>query len=394
MNTPTPEQLTPPANGLPDAIAAPVRRSRRIAAIDWMRGFVMLLMIVDHASMAFDRNHLSEDSAMYANAATMALPAGEFFTRWMTHLCAPTFVLLAGTALALSIERRVAKVENAWEIDKAILTRGAIIVLLDMTVISLGVGRFQLSVLYAIGMSMIAMTALRRLPTWALMSFGLGWFLGGEWLTGQVWSPPGSASLWAAMTLATSGGDAMSIKYPVLPWLAMMMLGWCFGRHMNKHAAGKTGLTPGQVMLVAGLAGLAIFTVVRWFNSYGNMFLLRADNTWQQWLHVSKYPPSLTFAALELGLMCLFLAAMMRLEPVIGVRENGLLLVFGQTAMFYYLVHRFVFDVAATYFGLHDIGTIATTYVVALGMMAILYPACRYFRSAKAAHPQSMLRYF
>ena len=374
--------------------AATASRPRRIAAIDWMRGFVMLLMIVDHASMAFDRNHLSEDSAMYANAATMALPAGEFFTRWMTHICAPTFVFLAGTALALSIERRVAKGANAWEIDKAILTRGAIIVLLDMTVISLGVGRFQLSVLYAIGASMMAMSVLRRLPTWALMSLGLGWFVGGEWLTGLVWSPPGPAPIWAAMTIAVSGGDAMSIKYPVLPWLAMMMLGWCFGRHMNKHAAGKTGLTPGRVMLIAGLAGLAVFAVARWHNGYGNMFLPRSNDTWQQWLHVSKYPPSLTYAALELGLMCLLVSAMMRAEPVIGVRENGLLLVFGQTAMFYYLVHRFVFDSASTYFGLHDVGTITTTYAVAIGMTALLYPACRWFRSLKAAHPDSFLKYF
>ena len=105
----------------------------RVATIDWMRGLVMLLMVIDHASMAFDGSHLSEDSALYPEAATMALPAAEFFTRWITHLCAPTFVFLAGTALALSVERKVAKGANAWEIDKQMLTRGAIIALLDPT---------------------------------------------------------------------------------------------------------------------------------------------------------------------------------------------------------------------------------------------------------------------
>src|SRR6266576_2404773 len=106
---------------------APVapRKSHRVAAIDWMRGFVMFLMVIDHASMAFDRNHLFQDSALYADAATMALPAGEFFTRWMTHLCAPTFVFLAGTALALNVERRTAAGATAWAIDKNILLRGA-----------------------------------------------------------------------------------------------------------------------------------------------------------------------------------------------------------------------------------------------------------------------------
>ena len=158
----------------------PARQQIRIATIDWMRGLVMLLMVIDHASMAFDASHLSEDSAMYAEAATMALPAAEFFTRWITHLCAPTFLFLAGTALALSIERRVAKGANAWEIDKSILTRGAVIALLDPTIVSLGSGRWTFQVLLAIGLSMMCMAPLRRLPSWALLGLGLGWFAFGE----------------------------------------------------------------------------------------------------------------------------------------------------------------------------------------------------------------------
>src|SRR5690349_15645874 len=137
-----------------------VRTSPRIAAIDWMRGLVMILMVIDHASMAFDARHLAKDSASYADAATMVLPAGEFFTRWITHLCAPTFVFLAGTALALSIERRVSRGEDAWQIDKSILVRGAIIALLDPTIVSLGSGRVTLQVLLAIGLSMMCMAPL------------------------------------------------------------------------------------------------------------------------------------------------------------------------------------------------------------------------------------------
>jgi uncharacterized membrane protein len=371
----------------------PAAKSHRIAAIDWMRGFVMVLMIFDHASMSFDRDHVDHDSALYADARTMPLPGGEFFTRWMTHLCAPTFVFLAGTALALSVERRVAKGANAWEIDKNILTRGAIIVLLDVTVISLGLGRLSLSVLFAIGMSMMGMTVLRRLPTWGLLAFGLGWFLAGEWVTGLVWSPPGAAPVAGAIPFATSGDGAFSIKYPILPWLAMMSIGWVFGRYMAHHASGRARLAPGQVMLIAGLASLALFAGVRGLNGYGNMFLPRADGSWQQWLHVSKYPPSLSFASLELGLMALILAVMMKLEPVLGVRENGPLLVLGQTAMFYYLVHRFVFDAAASYGGLLGIGTISATYGVAIVALVVLYPLCRWYRGFKAARPQSFLKY-
>src|SRR5580704_383561 len=130
-----------------DSQAANNRISQRVASIDWMRGFVMVVMIIDHASMAFDGHHVSEDSAMFTSAATMTLPAAEFFTRWITHLCAPTFVFLMGTSLALSVERRVVKGVNAWEIDKSMLKRGLVIALLNPTLISLGSGRWTFQVL-------------------------------------------------------------------------------------------------------------------------------------------------------------------------------------------------------------------------------------------------------
>jgi uncharacterized membrane protein len=375
------------------AAAGAATKTTRIAAIDWMRGLVMVLMVIDHASMAFDGSHLDDDSAMYPGAATMALPGGEFFTRWITHICAPTFVFLAGVALALSIERRVAKGTNAWEVDKSILTRGAIIALLDPTIISLGSGRLNFGVLFAIGVAMMCMALLRRLPTWSLLAFGLGWMALGEFPTDWAWDPPGSASPAAALLVATYGSDALAIKYPLIPWLSMMVLGWVFGRHMLAFAVGKTRASPRAVLLIAGVAALAVFVVVRASQGYGDMFLPRTDGSWQQWLHVSKYPPSLAYAALELGLLSLALAFLMTIEPYIGVRQNGVFLVFGQTAMFFYIAHRLLFEVPATYFGLRGAGGLATTYVVAFAMLALLYPACLWYRSFKAAHPQSFVKY-
>jgi hypothetical protein len=137
-----------------------------------------------------------------------------------------------------------------------------------------------------------------------------------------------------------------------------------------------------------------VFVVVRASQGYGDMFLPRTDDTWQQWLHVSKYPPSLAYATLELGLLSLGLALLMAIEPYIGVRQNGVFLVFGQTAMFFYIAHRLMFEVPATYFGLRGAGGLVTTYVVAFAMLALLYPACRWYRTFKAAHPQSFLKYF
>jgi hypothetical protein len=146
-------------------------------------------------------------------------------------------------------------------------------------------------------------------------------------------------------------------------------------------------------MLIAGTAALIVFALVRSQAGYGDMFLHRSDWSWQQWLHVSKYPPSLTYASLELGLLFVALAVMMTLEPIIGVRKNGPFLVFGQTAMFFYLAHRLVLEIPATYFGLRGVGGLTTTYVVAAVLLVLLYPACLWYRSFKAAHPRSFLKY-
>jgi uncharacterized membrane protein len=369
-------------------------QSSRIAAIDWMRGFVMVLMIVDHASMAFDASHLDEDSAMYPGSAAQALPGAEFFTRWMTHICAPTFVFLAGVALALSIERRVAKGASPASIDDSLIARGAIIGLLDLTVVSLGSGKLNLGVLLAIGTSMILMAGLRRLPTVLLLVMALGWMALGEVVSGWFWQPPGSAHPLAAFLVANASLPGLAIKYPIVPWLVIMVLGWVFGRHMVQFDSGKTRIAPATVLVVAGVCALAIFVALRLSPAgYGDMFLPRSSSAWQQWLHVSKYPPSLTYYSLELGLLALGLWVMMKLEPVIGVRQNGPFLVFGQTALFFYIAHRLVLEVPATYFGLRDTGDLTTTYVVAAAMLVWLYPACRWYRSFKAAHPTSFLRY-
>ena len=388
---------TPPTVVAPSIkIANPIaenRMSRRVASIDWMRGLVMVLMIVDHASMAFDAHHLDHDSAMYSDASTMALPATEFFPRWLAHLCAASFVFLMGTSLALSVERRVARGVNAWEIDKSILIRGLIIAGLDLTLISFGSGRWTFGVLMAIGASMICMALLRRLPTWALLAMALSWILLGQIVTGWFWTPPGNSSKLAAFLVANYSSPTIVFKYPILPWLVITILGWVFGRHLIRFAGGQSEVSGKRVLWISGTLGLVVFAVARSIGGYGNMFLTRADNSWQQWLHVSKYPPSLEYYSLELGILFLCLALLRTLEEHVGVRENGILYVFGQTAMFFYLVHRLAFEIPATYFGLRGADGLAATYGVAAAMVVLLYPMCRWYRGVKAAHPRSVLKY-
>lgn len=382
-------------NNSSETIITP-QKSQRIASIDWMRGLVMVIMLIDHASMAFDGTHklVAMDSARFPEAGTITLPAFAFFTRWIAHICAPTFVLLAGTALALSVERRAAKGLSAWSIDKGILIRGAIIALIDPTIISLSSGHWNIGVLTAIGLSMMSMAFLRRLPTKAMLLLGFGWIIFGEFITSLVWSPPGSSSPISAIFIANYAGPNLLIHYPFIPWLAMMMLGWVFGRHIVLFNAGKTNIKPINIVFVAGTVLLIIFLIVRALNGYGNMFLFRSDGSWQQWLHVSKYPPSLTYTSLELGLLAMCLAFLMKIEPKAGVRANGPILVFGQTAMFFYLLHRLVLEIPATYFGLRGIGDISTTYIVWAILLVPLYYVCIWYRDVKKKYPESVLKYF
>lgn len=366
-------------------------KSKRIAAIDWMRGFVMVLMVVDHVSMAYNAQHNSADSAALYVPGT-PLPALEFFIRWISHLCAPVFVFLAGTALAISVERKVAKGFDSGKIDSDILKRGAFIALLDPTLISLFSGRLTFQVLFAIGVAMMCMAYLRRLSSTTLILFALGWVVFGELLIGVVWPPQqGDAqSIVAALLVSTYTAPDLVIKYPLFPWLAMMVLGWVFGRYLLAFSNGQSRIDPIKLLLSLGVASLAAFVVVRYFNDYGNVFLYREDNSWQHWLHVSKYPPSASFTFLELGLMAVILALMMQAERLIGVRPNGVLLVFGQTAMLFYLVHRLVLEGTATHAGLRGFGDLNTVYIVSAVMLVLLYPLCLWYRGLKGRYPDSI----
>jgi uncharacterized membrane protein len=365
-------------------------KSKRIAAIDWMRGFVMILMVLDHVSMAYDAQHNSTDSAALYISGT-PLPDFAFFTRWISHLCAPVFVFLAGTALAISVERKLARGFDSSKIDKDILLRGAFIAILDPTIISLFSGRMTIQVLYAIGVAMMCMALLRRFSSTSLIIMALAWIGFGELLTIQVWPPQENVeSIIAALLVSTYASPDMVIKYPLFPWLAMMILGWVFGRYILLYNDGRTKIGPVTLLTVLGTASLVAFAVIRYYNEYGNMFLYREDNSWQHWLHVSKYPPSAAYTFLELGVMSLIMASMMLLERIIGVRPNGVLLVFGQTSMMFYLVHRLILEGTATYGGLRHFADINTTYLVTLVMLVLLYPFCLWYRGYKAKHVQSI----
>lgn len=359
----------------------------RITAIDWMRGIVMILMALDHASGFFNEGRLFTDSVLLYEGGSV-LAGDQFFTRWITHICAPTFVFLTGVSVAISTAQRLQKGYSQAVIDRELLIRGVFIALLDICVLSLASGKPVLQVLYAIGISMVLLVWLRRLGKRVVLVGALLILAGSELLLMALWAPEKDVPLWLALTFAPVFTDGYSVLYPAIPWLAMMMLGWVFGEWLLSKRSDK--MLAGRFLIFSGLAALVGFVLFRWLGGYGNMFMNLEGHTMIQWLHVSKYPPSLTYTLLELGLMAVILAALMRLESVVRIRKNGPVLVFGQTALFFYLAHFGVLGLLSLVF---ERGELEMAYWMALLALLILYPVCRIYRSVKWRHPQSLLRF-
>ncbi|MFH1312128.1 MAG: heparan-alpha-glucosaminide N-acetyltransferase domain-containing protein [Candidatus Eisenbacteria bacterium] len=367
----------------------------RLPALDWMRGIVVVLMAADHASAAYNSGRLVTDSPFFYQPG-MDLPALQFIYRWVSHICAPTFLFLAGAGLALSISRRVETGVASWKIDRDLFVRGLIIVAIDFLFINWFwvPGLLLLQVMFAIGCAMLLMIPLRRLePVW-LMAAAIVVLAGSEFFLPSGLEITGGKSAYI-MSFLVGGGvvGKVVVMYPVLPWWAMMALGWGFGQYLIK-TRGDTRRSGGRAMLVAGTVSIAVFFVVRGVNGFGNMELLRLDNSWVQWLHTSKYPPSISFVAMEIGLMALVLAALFRIQKADGgVSTKNPIIVFGQTPFFFYIMHILLFEVSARALGMHRQGGLATTGIAALIVLAVLYPVCLRYRSYKARHRESWLRF-
>ncbi len=366
----------------------------RLPALDWMRGLVMILMSIDHASGAFNGGRVFSDSAFMYHPG-MALPPAQFFTRWITHLCAPTFVFLAGAAVALSVERRIAAGQSAASVDRYLLQRGLLIAALDPLWMAWGFtqGAFVLfQVLYAIGTSLMLMAALRRLSLRWLVGAALALMLGCEALSGLALWLLGSKSPPLALAFVLCGGrvPGLVVAYPTLPWLAIMMLGWAYGRHLAFGAPAR----PERLLLGAGTALLALFALVRAANGYGNMALPRDDGSLVQWLHVSKYPPGVSYYALELGIMALALAGFFALARTRGsFFGSRVLATLGQTAFFYYLLHVHLLEAVAHASHMAGKLGVESAYLGGVGIVAVLYPACIRYLAYKRAHPDGWTRY-
>ena len=366
--------------------------SKRHPAIDAMRGLVMVLMALDHVSHVINAGrYVSDSAAWYVKGST--IPAIQFLMRWVTHICAPTFLFLAGFVLVLSVARRQSNGEPNFSIDTYLLKRGTFIFLLDPLWMSIVFGEgILLQVLYAIGASFCCMTFLRRIGDVSLLAFCLALFLFSQLLVSlSLWSGGGQMTRIIGALLITGGPVAQHVYvlYSLLPWLAYMILGWIFG----KFSLQKTNFELISFLLKMGVVSLLVFVAVRGLNGYGNMGLLRDDLSLLQWLHVSKYPPSLSFAALELGLMFFLMALFYSWYNNRPEATLNPLLVFGRTPLYFYVIHVHLITIVAWLFGKQKAASLSETFVATVLVLVMLYPLCRWYLATKKNHPNGILRY-
>jgi uncharacterized membrane protein len=299
--------------------------------------------------------------------------------------------MLAGASLALSAEKR----RHQPGQTRFIVTRGLLIAALDPIWMSLAFSGYRpviFQVLYAIGLSMMCMAALRRLPSSALVGGALAIQAFGE-LSSRI--HPATQPWRAIWNLLFTGGmvvDGLVCGYPLVPWLSIMMLGWVLGRWLLQP---RSRALRARSLAAVGAALLAVFVVVRGIDGYGNWGLHRDSVAFLQWLHVAKYPPSIAFTCLELGLAFSLLALFTAVDaPDRPRRFLGFLSLFGATAFFYYLWHAHLMQGAEQLFRWDRDGHgLAKTWIgAAVTSTALAWP-CWWYRRYKKAHPDGWARY-
>ena len=384
---------------------------KRIQSIDVVRGIVMIIMALDHTR---DILHVSSvtNSPTDLQTTTPAL----FLTRWITHFCAPSFVFLSGASAFLSSRRT----NDLAATRRFLLTRGIWLVILEFTLVNFGVwfdphfSTFLFDVIATIGTGFIVLSLLLRASTRTILVLGIGIiFLHNL----SAYIPVGDASLMKriGMMLVVPGaitlgkGVLFVMGYPPLPWLGIMLVGFASGQ-LFTHPVQKRK----KIFARIGLAALLLFLVVRGINMYGDSFPWSVQKnqvfTVLSFINVTKYPPSLAFCLLTLGVMFLLLS----IFESVHSKFVEVTVVYGKVPLFYFLVHWYIihplmflivflqgYRASALVFGF-NLGrpkgpsgvSLLLTYLIWIGVVILLYPLCKWYGSYKETHREKKwLRY-
>lgn len=377
--------------------------SQRLIAIDALRGLVMVLMLLDHVRETFYLHLQLADPIDVTSTDPML-----FINRTLAHLCAPVFVFLTGLSAALYHQ----KVQDRRQTALFLFQRGLILILLELTLVNFA-WTFQfppqviyLQVIWAIGMSMLALSALIWLPAGLVFILGIV-IVGGHNLldslqasAGSIWSIP-----WAI--LHDRGwidiGDTfrMRTSYPVLPWIGVISLGYVAGALYRKEVF---PLQRQKVLLTLTGITLALFFVLRSINLYGEKPWQQGDvitQTLMSYFNITKYPPSLLFLCLTLSIGLCLLAVFERQQQK---RWLVILASFGAAPMFFYLLHLYVLKgmylTAVAIWGKNQgewfgFSAVWKLWVCTLVLMVVLFSPVRAFARLKARRRDiRWLKYF
>jgi uncharacterized membrane protein len=310
--------------------------TNRVPSVDVLRGLVMVIMALDHT-----RDFIHATAMVYRPDDLAHTTPAIFFTRWITHFCAPVFAFCAGLGAYLWLERRGG---TPAELSRFLWTRGLWLIVLEVTVVRAGF-LFNLDyrlvfllVFWMLGLGMIALAVLVHLPFRALVAVSVGMIVLHNLADGVRAAAFGSAS-WIWMLLHQSGaiptaGPVFVVGYPLVPWIGVMAAGYCFGRVYRLPADRRA-----QLLVRSGLALTVAFVVLRLVNVYGDPVPWSTQRTplytFMSFLNTTKYPPSLLFLLMTLG------PAMAFLGWIDGVRpgDRNPLVVYGRVPLFYFVLH-------------------------------------------------------
>jgi uncharacterized membrane protein len=388
--------------------------SDRLQFIDFARGVVMAIMAWDHVSGFWNRFHRGGEGVLGNKPSFINLKW--FLARYVSHYCAPTFVFLAGTVLAISTLRRADRGESQFNISRRLVTRGLILLVLmyfSVTPAFGGPSQYYFGVIACIGACLIIFSVARLLPTRVVLVLSLANVLLHQYLDLSFipTEPDWGWYLRVIIHEPNSLRPPYTGLYSIIPWIGVMGLGWVFGSFLN-------GLSQEEVralkkpLFYTGLSSIAAFFLVRWNNGFGNLLLREGtqivDSTgrvWlfpqttseaiMDWMYVSKYPPSIAFLLWTLGGMCIMMYIGMRLQEKPGFRDgvSGVLLTYGRSPLFFYLTHLWLYKLKLPGQVRTPVLPMFPTFIMWFAGLTVLWWMCGRYERIKRSRPNSILQY-
>jgi uncharacterized membrane protein len=391
----------------PLKIIPPLKTSYRIDSIDLLRGLVMIIMALDHTRDFLHKAALTDDPLNLATTTPIL-----YFTRWITHLCAPIFVFLAGAGAYFQSLRKSKK-----QLSTFLIKRGSWLLFIEIVVINFAFSFdshytvISLQTIWSIGISMIILGLMVWLPFNAILITGLVIVLGHnalDFFEKTLKSSPG----WWYDLLHHQGfyplwdHHSLLILYPFLSWSGLMMLGYCFGKLFVQY----DGAQRKRILLWLGLGVIVFFIVLRYINIYGDRDAWSTQkngvSTFLSFMNVRKYPPSLLYMCATVGIGILFLA-------LVGRKKNSLtrfITVYGRVPFLYYVLHFFLIHfisaicflarghsyteglkmnpqiIPAKFVAAGEGYSLLTVYIIWICIVLSLYPVCKWFSDYKQRH--------